>query len=101
MRDVGKWWCGRAVLLIESHASWGGEPAMSSPIRKQISMFVPLSDWKALRAEAARRRTSMTDLCRTWMEPSMADLRRRFAENPALSDDTDEDDERLGPAASD
>jgi hypothetical protein len=43
-------------------------------IRKQISIFVPLSDWKALRAEAARRRTPMTELCRQWLRPHFDSL---------------------------
>lgn len=38
-------------------------------IRKQISIFVSLSDWKALRAEAARLRAPMTELCRRWLRP--------------------------------
>ena len=42
---------------------------MTPEIRKQISIFVPLSDWKALRAEAARRNTPMTELCRRWLRP--------------------------------
>lgn len=42
-----------------------------SEIRKQISIFVALEDWKALRAEAARRRTPMTELCRRWLKPHL------------------------------
>ncbi len=40
-------------------------------LRKQISIFVPLSDWKAIRHEAARKRIPMTELCRRWMKPEM------------------------------
>lgn len=40
---------------------------MTTELRKQISIFVPLSDWKAIRMEAARRRIPMTELCRRWM----------------------------------
>lgn len=47
-------------------------------IRKQISIFVPLSDWRLIRQEAARKRIPITELCRRWMRPEMADLRRRF-----------------------
>jgi hypothetical protein len=51
-------------------------------VRKQVSIFVPLSDWRALREEAARRRIPMTELCRGWMKPHMDRLRRRGAGRP-------------------
>ncbi|HUG92707.1 MAG TPA: hypothetical protein VML55_17835 [Planctomycetaceae bacterium] len=44
-------------------------------IRKQISIFVPLSDWRIVRDEAIRRRQPMTELCRGWMEPHLSRLR--------------------------
>ncbi len=43
--------------------------------RKQISIFIPLEDWKALRWEAAQQRIPITELCRRWMEPEMKALR--------------------------
>ncbi|MBW3543760.1 MAG: hypothetical protein KY476_26225 [Planctomycetes bacterium] len=46
-------------------------------IRKQISIFISLSDWKAIRAEAARQKIPMTELCRRWMRPEMSRLLRR------------------------
>ncbi len=45
-------------------------------LRKQISIFISLSDWKAIRQEAARRRIPMTELCRQWMS---RDLQRLHA----------------------
>ena len=54
----------------------------SIELRKQISIFVPLSDWKAIRFEAARLRIPMTELCRRWMRSELEDLKRqppRFA----------------------
>ena len=42
--------------------------------RKQISLFLPLSEWKAVRREAARRRIPMTELCREWLKPYLAEL---------------------------
>ena len=45
-------------------------------IRKQVSVFVPLSDWRLLRDEAIRRRKPMTELCRGWIEPQLNRLRR-------------------------
>ena len=45
-------------------------------LRKQISLFLPLSEWKAIRQEAARKRIPMTELCRRWMRPGLEDLRR-------------------------
>jgi hypothetical protein len=46
-------------------------------IRKQISIFVPISEWRAIRQEAARLRIPMTELCRRWMRPGMTGLRGR------------------------
>lgn len=43
--------------------------------RKQISIFVPLADWKAIRREAAEQRIPMTELCRRWMEPGLRSIR--------------------------
>jgi hypothetical protein len=44
-------------------------------IRKQISIFLPVSDWRALRQEAARLGIPITELCRRWMTPHMQQLR--------------------------
>ncbi len=44
--------------------------------RKQLSIFVPLSDWRAIRAEAARQNVPMTELCRRWMRPEIDRLKR-------------------------
>jgi len=44
-------------------------------LRKQISIFVPLGDWRAIRNEAARQNIPMTELCRRWMKPELARLR--------------------------
>jgi len=49
----------------------------SIELRKQISIFLPLSDWKAIRLEAARLRIPMTELCRRWMRAELEDLKRR------------------------
>lgn len=46
----------------------------SSELRKQISLFVPLSEWKAIRREAARRRMPITELCREWLRPELSNL---------------------------
>jgi len=46
-----------------------------SGFRKQISIFLPVSDWKAIRLEAARRKIPMTELCRRWMKKDMQRLR--------------------------
>ena len=48
----------------------------SLELRKQISIFIPLSDWRAIRQEAARQRIPMTELCRRWMKPDLTRLRR-------------------------
>jgi hypothetical protein len=48
-------------------------------LRKQVSIFLPLSDWRAIRREAARLRIPMTELCRRWMKPELTGLRQRLA----------------------
>ena len=54
-----------------------GVPLMKQPvIRKQVCVFLPLSDWRLLRDEAIRRRIAMTELCRRWVEPQLRRLRR-------------------------
>ena len=45
-------------------------------LRKQISIFIPLSDWRAIRQEAARQRIPITELCRRWMGPSLEQLKQ-------------------------
>lgn len=39
--------------------------------KKQLSIFVPLSDWKAIRLEAAKQKIPMTELCRRWLNPEI------------------------------
>jgi len=53
---------------------------LSMPIaqlRKQISIFLPLPEWRALRSEAAREGVPITELCRRWLAPHLATLTRR------------------------
>ena len=45
-------------------------------LRKQISMFFPLEDWKILRNEAARLRIPLTELCRQWLGPEVERLKQ-------------------------
>jgi hypothetical protein len=45
-------------------------------IKKQISIFLGISDWRALRAEAARQQIPITELCRQWMTPEIRRLPR-------------------------
>ena len=47
-------------------------------LRKQISIFLPLSDWKAIRLEAARLKIPMTELCRRWMKKDLEKLRSKL-----------------------
>ncbi|MGD9857606.1 MAG: hypothetical protein AB7U20_21900 [Planctomycetaceae bacterium] len=51
----------------------------ASELRKQISLFIPMTDWKMIRLEAARRGIAMTELCRQWMHHDLDRLRRRQA----------------------
>ena len=48
----------------------------SRSLQKQVSIFLPLEDWKRVRLEAARKNIPITELCRRWMSPGLADLRR-------------------------
>ncbi|MEZ6046664.1 MAG: hypothetical protein R3C11_14035 [Planctomycetaceae bacterium] len=45
---------------------------MERPLRrKQISIFIPVEDWKEIRMEAARQHIPMTELCRRWLRPEL------------------------------
>lgn len=50
-------------------------------IRKQISIFIPISDWRRIRQEAATRRIPITELCRQWMNPHFEQLRQTPSTN--------------------
>jgi len=49
----------------------------SRSLQKQISIFLPLDDWKRVRLEAARRNVPITELCRRWMASELKELRGR------------------------
>jgi len=51
------------------------ELGTGAELRKQISIFIPLSEWRALRAEAARQKIPITELCRRWMTPGLESLK--------------------------
>ncbi len=55
--------------------------------RKQISIFIPLTDWKAMRMEAAAQRIPITELCRCWMEPGLRSLRQQPTTSPPRNTD--------------
>ena len=44
-------------------------------IRKQISIFLPVADWRTLRLEAARQGVPITELCRRWICPEIDSLK--------------------------
>lgn len=52
-------------------------------VRKQISILVPVADWKAIRQAAAELRIPMTELCRRWMADSLQNLKRSGLPDPA------------------
>lgn len=56
-------------------------------IRKQISIFIPISEWRAMRHEAARLHIPITELCRRWMRADMDQLYKEFAHRTAQSAD--------------
>ena len=43
-------------------------------LQKQISIFLPVSDWRLVRHEAARRGIPITELCRQWLRPHIRRL---------------------------
>jgi hypothetical protein len=45
-------------------------------VRKQVSLFLSASDWRALRDEAARQRMSLAELCRRSLAPALRAIRR-------------------------
>ncbi|WP_092051521.1 hypothetical protein [Planctomicrobium piriforme] len=46
----------------------------TAELKKQISIFLPVSDWRALRQEAARQQVPITELCRRWIVPEISKL---------------------------
>lgn len=46
----------------------------TAQLRKQISIFIPISDWRAIRQEAARLGIPITELCRRWMRTDLQRL---------------------------
>jgi hypothetical protein len=44
-------------------------------LRKQITVLVPVDDWRVMRDEAARRGVAVTELCRATLEPLIDSLR--------------------------
>lgn len=60
-------------------------------LRKQITMLVPVADWRVMRDEAARRGVAVTELCRDTLEPLLNQLRSASADvaNPEIRDPDD------------
>ena len=52
-------------------------------VRKQVSIFLPAPEWRALQDEAARRRLPVTELCRSWIRPGLDRLRRTPEPDPS------------------
>jgi hypothetical protein len=46
-------------------------------LQKQISMYLPLDEWKAVRLEAAKRNQPITALIRRWIRRPIANVVRR------------------------
>ncbi len=44
-------------------------------IKKQVTMSVPISDWKLIRMESAKQNTSINRLFRIWIAPHIKKLR--------------------------
>lgn len=52
----------------------------SGEIKKQVSLYFPVSVFREMRFEAARLRIPMTELCRRWMADGLNELCGRSAE---------------------
>lgn len=59
------------MTLPEDEERFRSPSGCHREMRKQVSLFLPLSEWKTLRLEAARQKVSMTELCRRWIKPEM------------------------------
>jgi hypothetical protein len=59
-------------------------------LRKQITVLVPVDDWRVMRDEAARRGVAVTELCRATLEPLIDALRQGGAGSPVESHDPGE-----------
>ena len=46
-------------------------------IRKQISIFIPFSEWQVIRIEAAKQKIPVTQLCRKWMRKDIKKLLKK------------------------
>lgn len=52
-------------------------------LKKQITVLVPVSDFKRIRLYAAKLHVPMTELIRSWIDPQLKQLRRAgFHEHP-------------------
>lgn len=47
---------------------------MTPEIRKQITIYVPMSEWKALYRESARLKKPITALIKQWIAPHVDKL---------------------------
>lgn len=57
-------------------------PETTAEIRKQISIFLPISDWRVLRQAAAQEGIPITELCRRWINPGIASLYEHSSSTP-------------------
>lgn len=46
-------------------------------IKKQISLFLPVDEWKLIRLEAARTKKPMTALIREWIAKDLQEVKER------------------------
>lgn len=58
------------------------QKSLEAEPKKQVSLFVPLSEYRAIRDEAARRKMPMTELVRGWMRRDLDKL-MKDKEDPA------------------
>jgi hypothetical protein len=47
----------------------------NTTLKKQVSIQVPIEDWRMLRDYSARRKLTVVDICRTLLEPGFERLR--------------------------
>lgn len=60
--------------MVDFHRN---RPQSRAGITKQISIFLPIETWNAIRDEALRMHIPVTELARRWMQPHIEQLPKK------------------------
>jgi len=50
---------------------------MAKELKKSIGVYLPVSDYKLIEREAARRKVPKNELCRQWIRPHVEELKKQ------------------------